>query len=606
MEQRTLTLKLAATSYTTRVETFKGREHIVVPVVALVEGVVHAMNAENPELVTAEEFRKAPGGWNGRPIYQGHPVNAQGVPLSGNSPELLELSCIGTVFNAAIRKNKLTMEAWVDVEAATERAPLMLARIRAGKPIEISVGVFVEPGKEKGVYAGKEYNGTWQEIVPDHLALLEEGDTGACSVEMGCGVRAASKETEMTHPYAAWLVPGPETDALLKTLSALAVADTLAADDYAGPNKSFPIATADDIASAASAIGRAKGDRSSIKRKIVAIAYRKGDAYVAKLPADWQRTDTQKNATMRGLIQKFKAFFRGSQNADEMTTTDLKRKLYEALQDVEPGLVCVEDYFPVTDPAHVVYTIQVPTGQVEQYGDLTYPIYDYDLMERAFTLSDQGTVSLSDTRFEVQPVMRYEPVEGTSPTVASDKNAGAGAPCSCKDNEAPTTANKETDMSKEKVTAFLATATPEQVTALMATVEPKVAEVVAPVVAAAAPAVVVTPAVVEPKAPTFDEILATADPATRSAIAEGRRLGMERKAATITALKATKRCTFTDVQLDAMDQAGLDQLVALAGSNVRAAVDFSAQAPRVASEGTEDQESAPEAPDMIAALQAKK
>lgn len=602
MEQRTLTLKLAGTSYTTRIETFKGREHIVVPVVALVEGVVHAMNASNPELVTAEEFRKAPGGWNGRPIYEGHPVNASGTPLSGNSPELLETKCIGTVFNTAIRKNKLAMEAWIDVEAATERAPLLLARIQAGKTIEISVGVFVELGEAKGVYASKEYDGAWKDIVPDHLALLEEGDTGACSVEMGCGVRAASKESDMTHPYAAWLEPGPETDVLLKTLSALVVADTLPAEDYAGPNKSFPIATADDVASAASAIGRAKGDRASIKRKIVAIAYRKGDAYVSKLPTDWQRADTQKNATMRGLIQKFTAFFRGAQDAEEMTSGDLKQKLYKALQSVEPGLVCVEDYFPVTDPAHVVYTVQVPTGMVEQYGDLSYPIYDYDLMERAFTLSDQGTVSLSDSRFEVRPVMRYEPVEGTSPTVASDKNAGAGAPCSCKDNEAPTTA-KETDMSKEKVTAFLEKATPEQVAALMATVEPKVAEVAAPVVAAAAP---VVPAVVEPKAPTFDEILATADPATRSAIAEGRRLGLERKATTIKALKDTKRCTFTDPQLEAMDQAGLDQLVALAGSNVRAAVDFSAQTPKVAAEGENDQESAPEAPDMIAALQGKK
>jgi hypothetical protein len=191
--QKTRQLKLAAASYETREEMFEGRAHLVVPVVALVEGVLHAMNSATPELVTAEEFTKPAvvGGFNGRPLFEGHPL-VEGEPVPGNSPKLLEELSIGRVFNAAAKKNKLTMEAWIDIAKAEQLAPKLLERIRAGKTIEISVGVFCDSDEdETGEYDGKKYAGAWRDIVPDHLALLPSDDTGACSVEMGCGVRAA-------------------------------------------------------------------------------------------------------------------------------------------------------------------------------------------------------------------------------------------------------------------------------------------------------------------------------------------------------------------------------------------------------------------------------
>lgn len=129
--------------------------------------------------------------------------------------------------------------------------------------------------------------------------------------------------------------------------------------------------------------------------------------------------------------------------------------------------------------------------------------------------------------------------------------------------------------SKEEITKFLATATPEQITALSAVVEGKQPE--EPKVAAAT---VETPKVEAPKPPTFAEILATASPEQRDSINEGMRVASERKAATIKALKDTGRCSFTDESLAKMSQAELDQLVALAGSNVRAAVDFSVNTPK--------------------------
>jgi hypothetical protein len=91
-------ITLAGTSYETRTEMFEGREHLVVPVVALVEGVVHAMNAPAPEFVPAEEFEHHFSGWDGRPIFEGHPT-VDGQPVSGNLPEVLGTKRIGMVFN---------------------------------------------------------------------------------------------------------------------------------------------------------------------------------------------------------------------------------------------------------------------------------------------------------------------------------------------------------------------------------------------------------------------------------------------------------------------------------------------------------------------------
>lgn len=132
-------------------------------------------------------------------------------------------------------------------------------------------------------------------------------------------------------------------------------------------------------------------------------------------------------------------------------------------------------------------------------------------------------------------------------------------------------------MTKEAITKFLETATPEQIASIATVIEkPAVAET-------AAVAVVETPKVaaaaaveqkVEVKAATFEEILASADADTQASIREGIRVAKERKATTITALKATGRCDLTDAQLQAKSQSELDQLVKLAGSNVRAAIDF--------------------------------
>jgi hypothetical protein len=185
-----------------RLETFEGREHVVLPVVALVEGVIHASNAEFPELVLAEEFGKVPQGWDGRPAMLDHP-EVGGEKTSANEPSVLERFKLGQVFHARVEGKKLLMEAYLDparADVVGEEARALLDRARGGQIVEVSVGVFVSSEEKSGEFNGQRFMSIWRDIVPDHLALLPEGKIGACSVEMGCGTprAAAGREKTMT------------------------------------------------------------------------------------------------------------------------------------------------------------------------------------------------------------------------------------------------------------------------------------------------------------------------------------------------------------------------------------------------------------------------
>jgi hypothetical protein len=67
--------------------------------------------------------------------------------------------------------------------------------------------------------------------------------------------------------------------------------EDIPAEDFAGKNKSFPIVTPESVAKAAKAIGRAGPDNyttDELKANIIAIAKRKGPAFVAALPDAWR------------------------------------------------------------------------------------------------------------------------------------------------------------------------------------------------------------------------------------------------------------------------------------------------------------------------------
>ena len=183
-----------------RLATFQGKEHLVVPVTMLVEGVMHAINQPTPERVLEEDFAKQPQGWNGRPVCGGHPQLHGEFVSASITPDVLERESFGTLFNTFVKDKKLCTEAWIDpVRAAKHTIGAdVLERIQAGKEIlEISVGVFARTEPGGGVFNGQKYEGTWRDLVPDHLAILAKGDIGACSVQAGCGAMRAAKEKTM-------------------------------------------------------------------------------------------------------------------------------------------------------------------------------------------------------------------------------------------------------------------------------------------------------------------------------------------------------------------------------------------------------------------------
>ena len=181
---------LAAQAGEIRNAAYDGVDHVVVPVVALVEGVIHAVNAPKPELVLAQEFAVGYLGWNGRPVVPNHPMR-NGIQVSANDPAILEQEAIGQVFNAGldIANKRLLMEAWINPVKAekSEHGRALMERIRRKQPIEVSVGTFVLNEPTQGQFGDKRYASVWRQIIPDHLALLPEGTTGACSIKMGCG-----------------------------------------------------------------------------------------------------------------------------------------------------------------------------------------------------------------------------------------------------------------------------------------------------------------------------------------------------------------------------------------------------------------------------------
>ncbi len=172
-----------------RQDTFNGSDYTVVPIVALREGVFQCETCEGPELYLAQEFAGLADSWNGRPVTLGHPKR-NGVLVSAGSKDIQESAVIGIVFNAELDDDKLKLEAWIDNEKVKDLgddAQATLDRMVAGEQVEVSTGYWANVRPSSGKFNGKAYVGVQTNVVPDHLAILEEGTIGACSWKDGCG-----------------------------------------------------------------------------------------------------------------------------------------------------------------------------------------------------------------------------------------------------------------------------------------------------------------------------------------------------------------------------------------------------------------------------------
>lgn len=193
MENKTLISELiiqrsSATAYTIKNKTVDGKSHLVVPVVMMVEG-VHA-GSRGAIYHSIAELGKFPASWDGIPVVIHHPQQ-NGQFISANSPDV---PFVGRVYNTTVDGDRLKAEVYIDEQKITAISPVALAYIRQGKQLEVSVGVFTDEDSTEGEWNGEAYIAKAINHRPDHLALLP-GDTGACSWNDGCGIRANKSVT---------------------------------------------------------------------------------------------------------------------------------------------------------------------------------------------------------------------------------------------------------------------------------------------------------------------------------------------------------------------------------------------------------------------------
>lgn len=167
--------------------TLQGREYLVAPLTLIVPGVLNG--SQGPLLYPPEEIERSVDDWNHIPIVVEHPVSSNGEPVSARDPDILAKQGIGVVLRAKVRNGKLKAEGWFDVESTRRVDSRILDALRAGRPIELSTGLYTdkEPVSDDSVYNGRPYRAIARNYRPDHLAILFDA-TGACSVRDGCGV----------------------------------------------------------------------------------------------------------------------------------------------------------------------------------------------------------------------------------------------------------------------------------------------------------------------------------------------------------------------------------------------------------------------------------
>lgn len=173
-----------------RHEMHDGTEHMVVPVVMIVEGVL------NDALILSEEFGAFPDAWNGIPVPVLHPEE-HGQSISANRPDIVDRNTIGRVYNTHVDGKKLKAELWINKKKAEKLGHGDVVKaLEAGFVMEVSTGYFAEDEAKEGEYNGRPYNHIHRGIRPDHLALLPT-QIGACSVKDGCGTRVNNKRSSM-------------------------------------------------------------------------------------------------------------------------------------------------------------------------------------------------------------------------------------------------------------------------------------------------------------------------------------------------------------------------------------------------------------------------
>lgn len=192
----TLGVKLCDSSLI-RDDTLKNEKYLVIPVVALVEGVIHSSNAANPELALASEFGAIPESWDGSPILVDHP-RENGKAVSANRPNIWSEQVLGMMFNTTLDEEtrSLKSEMWLNKKWMKAAGQSDLEDAFREGVVEVSTGLFAQHEETSGIFNNEKYDGIWRNVVPDHLAILPNS-IGACSVEDGCGAPRTNQEAKV-------------------------------------------------------------------------------------------------------------------------------------------------------------------------------------------------------------------------------------------------------------------------------------------------------------------------------------------------------------------------------------------------------------------------
>jgi hypothetical protein len=195
-----------------REEIFDGKSYLVAPVVAIRQGVLNGI------LYLSDDIGQYAYEWNGHVVPLNHP-QIEGEYVSANSRLIWANEVVGHFWDVEIEGERLKGDIWIDLEKAEklgEVATNVVRRLRAGEPIEVSTGVFINVEDTAGIWQGIEYKGIARNIHPDHLALLPDG-VGACSWQDGCGTPRVNQKGEPM-PEATEVVVEPEVVANEMTL----------------------------------------------------------------------------------------------------------------------------------------------------------------------------------------------------------------------------------------------------------------------------------------------------------------------------------------------------------------------------------------------------
>jgi hypothetical protein len=185
---RRLTIQTALTVPPARL-TLNNREYLTAPAVLIVEGVLNDAYIAGSELVAPD--------WNNVPVVLNHPLDAQGVPMSARTPEVLAASGVGHLYHARLGTGQrqghtvtsLQAELWLDVaqvQTVGGEAMQAMTMLEAQTPLELSTGFYSYAEETSGTFYGVPYREVHHDLRPDHLALLPNG-IGACDWQSGCG-----------------------------------------------------------------------------------------------------------------------------------------------------------------------------------------------------------------------------------------------------------------------------------------------------------------------------------------------------------------------------------------------------------------------------------